>query len=281
MRQAFVLVFACSLLCGQTLAWSKDHSVNGLVLEGAFTPDRAMELIYKGRFDHFNGSSEWTPNQVRNYPNSWPDQIDVAVLLNAAYVESNVPKHLLVTWARPEMHYDGDFSCHQCPVLIGLALFAKQPNGWRVEASDLQFGYYGSGGEPPPVSLQPLGLNRYGLLIRAPYDMSGEAWDAATLVVPQGTFLKAFASEMDDTGCEYSSIKPRPSDDCISYESSLDFVPDPKSDYYVLILTKHIYRSLSKKNPVGTTITRYRFDGSKYVPVQSASPANGSAQPPN
>jgi len=112
-------------VCPLIKAQSKDHSANGLILKGSFTPARAIELIYKGAYDDFNGSSEWRPNQTKSYPDSWPDKIDVTPLFDGAYVESGIPKHLLVTWARPEMHIDGDYACHQCRTLIGLAIFVK------------------------------------------------------------------------------------------------------------------------------------------------------------
>jgi hypothetical protein len=273
--------FLCALACSLAPAQSKDHSANGLILKGAFTPARAMELIYKGAYNHFNGSSEWTPNQTRSYPDSWPDKIDVAPLFETAYVESEVSKHLLVTWARPQMHYEGNFSCHQCRVLIGLALFANEPEGWRVESSDLQFGYYGAGGQPPSVSLQPLGPSRYGLLIHEADDMSGEAWKWLTVASPQGgKFLKVFAVKMADSWpdvCSSSDSNERV-DDCFAYDGDIAFFTNPSSPYYDMLLTKRTYRSSSKKHPVGTSIARYRFDGSRYVPAVSAK--SNTAQSP-
>ena len=101
--------------------------------------------------------------------------------------------------------------------------------------------------------------------------MSGEAWHWLTITTPSDSgFLKAFASEIADSWPDVcSNASPRKqTDDCAAYDGDVDFVPGSPSDYFDLLLTKRIYRSISKKHPVGVTVTRYRFDGSKYVPAK-------------
>lgn len=283
-QRSLFLVAVCGLISLPTFPQSKDHSANGRFLEGSFTAARAMELIYGHPYDAMNGISDWEPNQAHTYPNGWPDKIDVDVLLDAPYIESEIPEHLLVTWAKPNMHVADSYGCHECGVLIGITLFAKTSDGWRVKASDLQFGYYGGWGHPPDrISVQPIGASHYGLTIYWQNEGQGIVNQGIVIIVPTGdTFAKAFDSELadswDEDGCS-GKVRVDLVDDCFAYDGDVDFLHNAHSDYYDLVLTKRIYRSLSKKNPVGTTSTRYRFDGSKYVPVESS--PNKAAQSPN
>ncbi len=284
MRRVALLVLISLLPCPMAFAQSKDHSANGRFLKGTFTAARAMELIYGHPYDAMNGISDWKPNQAHTYPNDWPERIDVDVLLDASYVESETPEHLLVTWAKPNMHVSDSYNCHACHVLIGITLFAKTSDGWRVKASDLQFGYYGIWGHPPsPISVQPIGPSRYGLTIYWEDEGQGIVNQGIVIIVPTGdTFAKAFDSELadswDEDGCS-GKVRADLIDDCFAYDGDVDFLPNPLSDYYDLVLTKRIYRSLSKKNPVGTSTIRYHFDGSKYIPT--APSVNGPGQSHN
>lgn len=230
-----------------------------------------MELIYKRPYDPVDGLLRWRPNQARSYPNNWPDEIDVDVLLDAAYVESGVPKHLLVTWAKPRMQYaDDKYNCHSCAPLIGLVLFSRQDDSWNVDASDLQFGYYGEWGRPPDISLQPLGSTHHGLIEHLSFGAQGTVEESVVLIAPNGgEFVKMFDAAIAESWSEdfcSGNVRADLIDDCVAYDGDLDFVPNLQSDYYDLLLTKRVYRSLSKNAPVGTTVTRYRFKGSRYLP---------------
>ncbi len=281
-RRIALLTLLAALSCSAVFSQSADHSANGLALTGVFTPARAMKLIY-GSYDSSQAISHWTPKSTNSYPRGWPDTVDVRVLLDVPFVESGLSNRLFVTSAIPKEGFQGEFSCHSCGVLLGFALFSKTSHAWRVDASDLQFGEYGEFGNPPSISLQPVGSDRYGLLIPSSFGSGGVLTDSITLIVPKdGKFLKALnrqiANSWYEDGCS-GQVKPTMIDYCVAYDGDFDFVPDSHSDYYDLVLMKRIYRSLSKKNPLGTTSTRYRFDGSKYVPVET--PPNKSARSPN
>lgn len=251
-------------------AQDRDMTATGLAFDGTFTPARAMKLIY-GSYDNSEQQSVWTPKQTDTYPKSWPDDLYVHILLDASYVQSDIPKHLLVTWASPTESGNDEFSCHACGVLIGLTLFSKTKGGWRAEASDLQFAEEGVLGQPPTISLQPVGVDRFGLLMVSPDNHGGEVTEFLSIFVCKGTgFVKAFgnqtADSMDSDTWNDICAKPQGSDNfCVEYEGSIDFVPRSGSAYYDLLLTKHIYHSSYKKMPTGTAVTRFHFDGSKYV----------------
>jgi hypothetical protein len=79
-----VTLFFCFTLGAS--AQSQDQTANGREMTGAFTIARAMKLVY-GSYDYSRMSSSWTPNQTRNYPNPWPNRIDVWLLMDMPYVE--------------------------------------------------------------------------------------------------------------------------------------------------------------------------------------------------
>lgn len=263
------------------IAQSRDQTANGKEIKDAFTVARAMELVY-GTYDYSQSVSRWTPNQTRNYPDPWPDTIDVSPLMDTAYVEDGTAKRLLVTWAIPKESFEGEFSCHSCAPIMGFTLFGKKADSWIVQDSDLQFGTYGEFGRPPSFSLQPIGRNRYGLMMTTSFGSTGEWEESVTIIVPhQGKFLKAFAAQIegsDDWNCSGTAAEDQ-KDGCVAYDGDIEMLPNSGSEYFDLLLTKRVYRSFSKKQPVGITFTRYRFDGSKYVPVESS--PNKAAQSPN
>lgn len=250
------------------IAQSRDHTANGKAINGAFTLARAMELAY-GSYDHSQMVSRWTPNQTRNYPDPWPDTIDVNPLMNTPYVEDGKAKHLLVTWAIPKESFEGEFSCHSCAPMIGFTLFAKKAYSWIVEDSDLQFGTYGEFGRPPLLSLQPIGNNLYGITMTTSFGSTGEWEQSVTIIIPKdGKFLKAFSAQTegsDDWDCSRNEADEK-KNGCVAYDGDIDMLPTSGSEYFDLLLSKRVYRSFSKAQPVGSTFTRYHFDGSKYVP---------------
>lgn len=268
-RQILPLVFIALASCSSTWSQSTDHSANGRELNGAFTSARAMTLIY-GSFDHAEGVSKWNPKPTASYPRSWAARsIRVTLVLNASFVESGLSRHLLVTTAIPNEGSQGEFTCHSCGTLIGFALFTKTSAGWRIDASDLQFGEYGAFGNPPPLSLQPIGRNRYGITITTSFGSTGEWEQSVTIIIPaDGKFLKAFSAQTggsDDWDCSRNTADEK-KNSCVAYDGDINMLPAPRSEYFDLLLSKRVYRSFSTAQPVGSTFTRYHFNGSKYVP---------------
>lgn len=246
----------------------KSKNINGLQLRGAFTAARAMSAIY-GSYDYLEGS-KWTPEEAKTYPRFWPNTVVVTVLLDGFYIESGVPKHLLVTSAIPNASDKPDYTCHGCGVLIGLILFGKNREGWRVESSDLQFGEYGQFGHPPAVSVQPLGPNHFGLQIPESFGTQGAVLDSVTIILPKGgqflkVFTKTIAASWPEQFCS-GDVPPDEADGCYAYDGSIETLAAPDAEYYDLVLTKRVYRTTSRRVPEGTTTVTYRFDGSKYVP---------------
>jgi hypothetical protein len=182
-----VTLFFCFTLGAS--AQSRDQTANGREMTGAFTIARAMKLVY-GSYDYSRMSSSWTPNQTRNYPNPWPNRIDVWLLMDMPYVEDGAAKHLLITQALPRTTDPTEYTCHSCGPMIGFILFMKKTEGWVVEDSDLQFGNYGEFGHPPPFSLQPIGNNRYGIIMTTSFGSTGGWEESVIIIIPaNGKFL--------------------------------------------------------------------------------------------
>jgi len=230
-----------------------------------------MNIVY-GSYDDRQGVSVWQPKRAKTYPEFWPDSVNVRVLLDASYVESGAPRHLVVTWALPKESHGGEFTCHACGVLIGVILFAKEQNDWRVEASDLQFAEYGEYGAPPHIYLQPIGPDRFGLMMTESESYQGENGAAVRIIVPRnGRFLEAFSMPVaytldpetwNDAGCLKLT---KPAEACVDYDGGVDFAPGPQPQYYDLLVTKRVYRTSSTAIRSGTTVSRFYFNGSKYV----------------
>jgi hypothetical protein len=281
MRKTFSLL-ALGLVINLPIASGQDSSRSGPRLTGAFTPARAMKLVY-GSYDDWQGLSVWQPNRAKLYPKYWPDSVQVRVLLDAPYIESGIPKHLLVTWALPEQKSEGEFTCHSCGVLIGLTLFGKNQNEWQVEASDSQFAVYGSFGIAPTIHLQPIGPDHFALMMPWDFGGMGENDEYITVIVRKGTgFSEAFNVQTAQSW-EHETWNGRCSDAksadkfCVAYDGGVEFSKRSDSEYYDILLIKRVYRSLFAKVPEGTTISTYRFDGSKYNSTsRNAAPSNVS-----
>jgi hypothetical protein len=263
MRKLLSLLVVCLSLSVSTLAQSLDQSANGREMKGAFTFARAMELVY-GSYDYSQMLSRWTPRQTKQPTKSF----DVWSFMDMPYVENGTAKHLVITTASPQTTDPTGYTCHSCAPLIGLVLFEKMSDRWVVEASDLQFGNYGAFGQPPPMSLAPIGTGRYGLMMTTSFGSTGEWEKSVTIIIPtKGKFLKAFSVQTEgSSGWNCSeNVAEEQKNDCFSYDGDVDMLPSSGSEYFDLLVTKRVYRSFSKKQPVGTTVTRYRFAGSRYL----------------
>lgn len=227
-----------------------------------------MTFLY-GSYNDADEFSTWKPKRQKSFPHGWPDQVKVHELLDASYVEAGRSAHLLVTWAKPEETMEGEYSCHGCGVLIGLARFTKDSNGWRADAEDLQYGEYGEWGYAPTIYLQPLGPEHFGLMMDTSFSSGGVYEEFETILIPEdGKFETAFSQQVaqtwDEDGCS-GTVTSKRAESCIAYEGGISCVPETGSEYYDLLLTKRVYKSLSKKAPLGITITRFHFSGTRYI----------------
>jgi len=264
------LVVPCS-------AQSRDFSANGEFFSGVYSSAKAMEMAY-GSYDSKSASSVWTPKRGPIYEEHWPDQIRVHPLKDFTYAEDGEPRHLLVTWAKPDESSLEEYSCHACGVLLGVIAFKEVEGGWKVEASNLQLGINGASGHPSVAKLLKVGRDAFGFAIETDDMHQGEVEQGLAIYGPtDGAFAEWFSGqivdldpnhEFDET-CRGVSEAER-SGTCVWYRSTYSLVPRPGAEVYDLILRKRVVRTFSKKARVGVVVQRFRFDGAKYVELGKA-----------
>jgi hypothetical protein len=264
---SLVLVLLCLISSGG--AQSRDFLANGEFFPGEYTTAKAMEMVYGG-FDPKSMSSVWNPMRGPVYKEHWPDQIRVNPLEDFTYIQGAVPRHLLVTWAKPEETAKEEFSCHACGVLLGVVAFEKVDGGWKVEASNLQLAVGGAWRDPPNVKLLRLGNCTFGFALQVDDMHGGEVTEDFEMYGPlSGTFTKWFAAELQDLDPEHEFDETcRRLSTCVWYRKTYSMAPRRGYEMYDLWVRERVVRSFSKKTPVGTTVQRFRFNGKKYVALK-------------
>ena len=273
MRVVGLLVILCFVqpVFGQ----DRDFSANCEFLAGAYSNVRAMDLVYDA-YDTKSASSVWTPKQGPEYEEHWPDQIRVHLLKEFTYIQGGVPRHLLVTWAKPDETAMEEYSCHACGVLLGVVAFEKVAGGWKVEASNLQLAIGGAWGHPPDAKLLRLGNSTFGFTLQVDDIHGGEVTDGLEMYGPlSGTFTKWFAAEMEDLDPEHEFdetcrglSEAETHGTCVWYSKTYSIAPRRGYEMYDLLVRRRVVRSFSKKTPVGTTVQRFRFNGKRYVALK-------------
>jgi hypothetical protein len=270
---SLVLVLLCLTSSGG--AQTRDFSANGQFFPGEYTTAKAMERAYGG-FDSKSMSSVWTPSQSPVYEERWPDQIRVHPLKDFAYIQGGVPRHLLVTWSKPDETAMEEYSCHACGVLLGVVAFEKVEGGWKVEASNLQLAVGGASGHPPEAKLLRLGNSTFGFALQVGDIHGGELTEGLEMYGPlSGTFTEWFVTELEDLDPEHDfdetcrGLSEGEMDGtCVWYRKTYSMAPRRGYEMYDLLVRRRVVRSFSKKTPVGTTVQHFRFDGKKYVALK-------------
>lgn len=172
-RSLYRVVAMISILASARLSVHGQNPRHGSVptVSRVYTTSWAMTLLY-GPYQS-SITEEWSPKRSENYPAAWPDSVAVYPLMDVPYIEEQRAKHLLVTWAVSQSADYTEYTCHNCGVLIGLAIFEEASDGWRLESSNLQLGEYGTFGKPPLIYLQPIGPKRFGVAMITRFGAQG------------------------------------------------------------------------------------------------------------
>lgn len=247
-------------------AQDRDRSATGAVLHGEYSAARAMELVY-GDYDADSKSSLWTPKQDDKFNKRWPDMVRVQVLADDTYTDNGVPRHVLVTWAKPEETGAQEYSCHACGVLMGVSVFRREAAGWKVEASDLQLAEIGEWGRPDKAKVQRLGEHTYGVAVQALDMHQGEAEAAVWIFGPQkagfGQWFKAELVDEDKYG-EFPQddwCKSRAGElDVMCVWREIDFAMQPAAGKEIYDLVR------TERRPAGKVArSTLRFNGTEFV----------------
>ena len=202
-----ILLLAILMLGTRAFAASPakaDTPLSFPVLSGAFTVSKAMTAIY-GTYDETNEASPWPTKRIGVFPLSPPGKVWITKLLEQAYQEDGIEKHLLITSARRFIHgmdseeFDSN-TCHACGVLIGVAVFTQEGSGWKVELSDLKFTTAGAWGLPPQeLALHKMGDHVHGFVYYQTDMHQGEAESYFAAFAPMGSHYRLIFSEAAET----------------------------------------------------------------------------------
>jgi hypothetical protein len=245
-------------------------------VQGDYTTAKAMKAVY-GRYDDGTKSSVWTPKRSGVYEKSWLGRVRVRPLIDSAYTDGGVMRHMLITWARPDAlagdDRDEEFTCHACPVLVGVSVLRQGADGWRLESSELQLALTGAWGTPPQAKLQRLGAHIYGLTVQAGDTHQGEMEQAIWIYGPKaGRFKEWFHVLLDDpvpsTGakndwCRTKSTNPL---DVMCVWDRIDYsmVEAGGEQMYLLQVTKRVGSGAKPRE----TRSLLRFRGTRYVAMK-------------
>ena len=264
MRRLWIGVVAFGLLA---MGWgqARADSAVGKVLTGQYSATAAMNALY-GNYDAGSKSSLLAPKRGAAYEPSWPSKVRVKIVTDSSYTDDSVPRHVLVTWARPDEKSDGQYTCHACGVLLGVSVFRQEQGNWKVEASALQLVETGAWGQPPQVKVQRLGEHTWGLVMQMGDMHQGETEQALWVYGPKsGEFAEWFRAELADMnperGFKDDWCGTRSSGDmdvmCVWKRLDYSLVPEAGKEMYELVRTER-----AKGREVQTY---WRFVGGKYV----------------
>jgi hypothetical protein len=274
-RISILAVLLC--FCGLVMAQDSDRSHAIGALKGEYSSARAMELMY-GSYDADTKSSVWTPAQGPNYGARWPDLLRVHVLTDETYSDGGVPRHVLVTWGKPEESGAGEYSCHACGVLIGVSVLRKDGKEWKVESSDLQLALIGAFGRPPQAKVQRLGEHTWGVVAQMGDMHQGQPEQAMWIYGPKaGGFTEWFKTDLIDDG-KYGEF---PQDDwCKDRAGEMDVIcvwrqidyamqPAPGKEIYDMVKTR--------RTPKAVGMWVWRFNGERFM--KSTQPQTMTGKP--
>src|SRR5271157_1782031 len=178
----------------------------------------AMNALY-GNYDAAAGTSTSTaPATGLEYTNFQPGQ-KVNVKPFFAAPSSTTGEVFLAAFAVPA---NGEFDCHACAPLIGVAAFVKSGDAWKVEASekpDIIFGQYGV---PATAQLFQLGPRHSGIELSYTYGGQGVTDSHVIFLVAwNGGFSQAWSGTVSSDNSGYCGAQaPSP---CYAYHVDLKF----------------------------------------------------------
>lgn len=275
MRNTYVAAaVVCWGMAVMAAAQDADRSVTGDLLKGEYSTARAMDLIYGG-YDEGTKSSIWSPKPGPNYRRDWPGVVRVQVLKDDTYSDNGVQRHVLATWARPDLMGAGQYTCYACGVLLGVAVFRKEgSSGWKVESSDLQLAQIGESGQPPKVKAQRLGAHTWGLVAWMGDMHQGQAEQALWIFGPKaGGFNEWFQVQLVDDD-KYGEF---PQDDwCKQRAGELDVMCTWREIDYSMHAEegKQIYDMVrTRRTPNGVKQETWQFNGERFTKAMKQSSA--------
>ena len=235
-------------------------------------PADALARLYHG-YDAENQTAQWTCGDEKgNWDCSSENRtVQIDLMLNAEVWENGTAKIYIVANAKPK-----DYGWHACAPALGVAVFAWEENQWQVESSNLAIGFYGGYGDPPGVSMEKIGPERYGILLSGGDLAQGYAWSYKDLLVAYKksvTDAWSIQDEQDDEGAYDPTDK---SPEHVRWRSAAAYRFDPvdgNAEYYDIEVISRGNDRQDQAHPIQQEnwTERYRFVDGKYKLIKRTS----------
>ena len=131
----------------------KTYQVNTVNL----TPAKASMMFF-GNHNPESKTSIWRTYETEDFETYSLTEISAAIKLFKPFQENNIQKFLLVT--QTEKPSGG---CHACGAILGIAVFSKKGDYWKLDSAQKNAGEHGRFGEIDQPSLAKIGKDKYAL----------------------------------------------------------------------------------------------------------------------
>jgi hypothetical protein len=178
---------------------------------------------------------------------------------------------IFLTYSVPTLQVDGSFHCHGCAPLIGMAVFNKSGDHWKIEAFSDPVIDAGEFGNPPEdIRTVKIGPGRWGVEIKDTGSGNGYSSTSLDLLVPwNGAVGLAIERIIADDNAGVCGNK-KGEEPCYSNRRSISFLQDKVGHFYDLELTlsgtdRIVDSPYTNRSVRG--VERLRFENGKYVRV--------------
>jgi hypothetical protein len=186
-------------------------------------------------------------------------------LLDAAYVEGGIPRHLLVTAALPVAR---PWDCRPCTSLVGAAVFSRIADRWSLTAHNIVLAEAGEFAENFRADLQPLGPDHFGFRLEHATSGGGEGIAFSVFDI-SGSEIQEVLSGDKDSSFMRDKCWPMPLSQawtaCVEFTGGISVVPGDDPQHYDIVQARHVTRSVTRRIPRGTYLFRYQYLAGEYV----------------
>ncbi len=193
-----------------------------------------MKMLY-GNYDAKKETSvAWLSKEKTYAPEVGDEKMTVRTAFSTFKEIGQTESFVLLTDAVPSD--DEDYYCHACAPVIGMAVFSKMGNDWRMESSNKAVNFAGEFGKvPTDIQLLQIGPERYGVKIVDVGKGQGETTEVIQLLVPwKNTVILALERIIADDNkgaCDHGEGLP-----CYANYRTLTLHPGRNTEYFDLTL---------------------------------------------
>ncbi|MCB9231375.1 MAG: hypothetical protein H6581_06925 [Bacteroidia bacterium] len=255
-----------------TLPDATDSNADPKFIQGEFTVEKAMEVVY-GYYDKDMECSKWIcrVSEKEEFSEKMDEEGNLYTKATANFPFSTVEgkKVMLVTATAGRMG-DGWESCHACAPILGLVQFGEIGGDWFVEALQKNLGTVGAWGELPPSEFVKIGPESYAVLFNYGYTSQGFTEGGIRLLGLSGDkfgLLIDRPTQYSNDGYYFEDNHPELA---YAFDTKFEFVPGKNKEHFDLKLTSSGTKPLRGKTD-GSDIGEFKetvvlqFNGGKYV----------------